>query len=229
MTGTEHHCDTCTCAPPVPDLNAECEANARDWYGTHIFGDVGSADLAAVRSTMQAKGKDIDNLSARRFREALTTRADILRRTADELTDRDRRAVMPTYIIKPSRDEDFYVWWSTVVDAPIGWGPRDYVPLDNEGSPERFARADERGTSANWPDWPIEKMPFGWNVSEWRITNQDDLEETGEGWWLLPRKNLREFCRRRDAGEQIADLVKWEPYGHVSRRLLAGTRPGPLA
>ena len=21
---------------------------------------------------------------------------------------------MPTYIIKPSRDEDFYVWWSTV-------------------------------------------------------------------------------------------------------------------
>ena len=119
---------------------------------------------------------------------------------------------MPTYIIKPSRDEDFYVWWSTVVDAPIGWGPRDYVPLDNEGSPERFARADERGTSANWPDWPIEKMPFGWNVSEWRITNQDDLEETGEGWWLLPRKNLREFCRRRDAGEQIADLVKWEPY-----------------
>lgn len=117
---------------------------------------------------------------------------------------------MPTYIIKPSRDEDFYVWWSTVVDAPIGWGPRDYVPLDNEGSPERFARADERGTSANWPDWPIEKMPFGWNVSEWRITNQDDLEETGEGWWLLPRKNLREFCRRRDAGEQIADLVRWE-------------------
>ena len=119
---------------------------------------------------------------------------------------------MPTYIIKPSRDEDFYVWWSTVVDAPIGWGPRDYVPLDNEGSPERFARADERGTSANWPDWPVEKMPFGWNVSEWRITNQDDLEETGEGWWLLPRKNLREFCRRRDAGEQIADLVKWEAY-----------------
>ena len=62
---------------------------------------------------------------------------------------------MPTYIIKPSRDEDFYVWWSTVVDAPIGWGPRDYVPLDNEGSPERFARADERGTSANWPDWGV--------------------------------------------------------------------------
>ena len=119
---------------------------------------------------------------------------------------------MPTYIIKPSRDEDFYVWWSTVVSAPIGWGPRDYVPLGSEGRPERFARADERGTSANWPDWPIEKMPFGWNVSEWRITNQDDLEETGEGWWLLPRKNLREFCRRRDAGEQIADLVKWEPY-----------------
>ena len=65
----------------------ECEANARDWYGTDIFGDVDSADLAAVRSAMQAKGKDIDNLSAWCFREALTTRAGILRRMADELTD----------------------------------------------------------------------------------------------------------------------------------------------
>ena len=35
----------------------ECEANARDWYGTDIFRDVDSADLAAVRSAMQAKGK----------------------------------------------------------------------------------------------------------------------------------------------------------------------------
>jgi hypothetical protein len=65
----------------------ECEANARDWYGTDIFRDVDSADLAAVRSAMQAKGKDIDNLSAWYFRRALTMRADILRRTADELTD----------------------------------------------------------------------------------------------------------------------------------------------
>ena len=55
----------------------ECEANARDWYGTHIFRDVDSADLAAVRSAM----------SAWYFRRALTTRADILRRMADELTD----------------------------------------------------------------------------------------------------------------------------------------------
>ena len=70
----------------------ECEANARDWYGTDIFGDVDSADLAAVRSAMQAKGKDIDNLSAWYFRRALTMRADILRRTADELTDTDDRS-----------------------------------------------------------------------------------------------------------------------------------------
>jgi hypothetical protein len=70
----------------------ECEANARDWYGTDIFRDVDSADLAAVRSAMQAKGKDIDNLSAWYFRRALTMRADILRRTADELTDTDDRS-----------------------------------------------------------------------------------------------------------------------------------------
>ncbi len=28
MTGTERHCDTCTCAPPVPDLNAALQAAA---------------------------------------------------------------------------------------------------------------------------------------------------------------------------------------------------------
>lgn len=70
----------------------ECEANARDWYGTDIFRDVDSADLAAVRSAMQAKGKDIDNLSAWYFRRALTMRAGILRRMADELTDTDDRS-----------------------------------------------------------------------------------------------------------------------------------------
>ena len=70
----------------------ECEANARDWYGTDIFRDVDSADLAAVRSAMQAKGKDIDNLSAWYFRRVLTTRADILRRMADEWTDTDDRS-----------------------------------------------------------------------------------------------------------------------------------------
>ena len=26
MNGTEHHCDTCTCAPLVPDLNAALQA-----------------------------------------------------------------------------------------------------------------------------------------------------------------------------------------------------------
>ena len=28
MNGTGHHCDTCTCAPPVPDLNAALQAAA---------------------------------------------------------------------------------------------------------------------------------------------------------------------------------------------------------
>ena len=68
----------------------ECEANARDWYGIGgIFRDVDRADLTAVRSAMQAKGKDIDDLSAWYFRRVLTLRADILNRWADELTDTD--------------------------------------------------------------------------------------------------------------------------------------------
>lgn len=112
---------------------------------------------------------------------------------------------MPTYIIKPSRDEDFYVWWSTIVDAPVAWGPRD----DSEPA-ERWERADERGTSANWTDWPIEKMPYRWDCEPLLIREQPDLPDGGEGWWYIPRANLREFCRRLDAGEPIRDLVTWE-------------------
>lgn len=64
---------------------------------------------------------------------------------------------MPTIVIKPSRDEDFYVGWSTIVEAPVWCGSRDEAAQilirDASGSsmdqPEsRLARADLNGTSA---------------------------------------------------------------------------------
>lgn len=53
-------------------------------------------------------------------------------------------------IIKPERDEDLYVEWSSGVDAPISWGPKSFL---QDHDPEtftdaRFDRADEYSSSA---------------------------------------------------------------------------------
>ena len=71
---------------------------------------------------------------------------------------------MPKQLIKPSRDEDFYVEWSSVVEAPTAFGPREWLteylmrpfaPTDSERYEfergqvdKRFDRADATGTSA---------------------------------------------------------------------------------
>ena len=110
-------------------------------------------------------------------------------------------ATVPTYIVKPNRDEDFYVWWSTIVDCPVGWGPRD----DSEPA-VRYERADKEGSSVQWraPGYPV---PFGWDDESFTLMEQDDLDYT-DAWWDLPRANLREFCRCRDEGRPIDDLVR---------------------
>ena len=54
----------------------ECEANARDWYGTDIFRDVDSADLAA-------------KIAARDARRDAQTRADECERIAHLMSDGD--------------------------------------------------------------------------------------------------------------------------------------------
>ncbi len=67
---------------------------------------------------------------------------------------------MGTIVIKPDRDVDFYVGWSSIVEAPVWWGPtaevREYILQDVRrgisDSPEvRLARADEHGTSSHDP------------------------------------------------------------------------------
>ena len=63
---------------------------------------------------------------------------------------------MPSYVIKPHRDKDQYVYWSEIVDAPHCWGTREEIltylqELDAGPIPEqRMDRADEFGTSALW-------------------------------------------------------------------------------
>ncbi|WP_203823101.1 hypothetical protein, partial [Paractinoplanes ferrugineus] len=63
---------------------------------------------------------------------------------------------MGRVVIKPERDQDFYVGWSTIVEAPIWFGSRvdalKYIAQDHResGGPadppeERLARADRYG------------------------------------------------------------------------------------
>lgn len=72
---------------------------------------------------------------------------------------------MPSYIVKIDRDTDRYVYWSTIVDAPLFYGNRaemeNYLQTRaNHHSPElagadRFERANETGTSSvdGFYDW----------------------------------------------------------------------------
>lgn len=116
---------------------------------------------------------------------------------------------MPSYIVKADPAVDWYCLWSTVVDAPIDWGTRAELSRDlhgEAGEAERFARADERGTSVNWTDWPADDMPFGWQDDEFIVMEgapeRDDYED---GCWMLPRENLRTYCETGDPA-----LLRWE-------------------
>ena len=109
---------------------------------------------------------------------------------------------MPGFIVKAHPDEDFYIRWSTVVDAPTRWGKRDSF---NEPA-ERFERADRNGTSAIWDELPEDEQPFGWNDAEF-IVREETPEPPEDHYWTLPRKNLKAFCVRLDRNEDTTDLL----------------------
>ena len=97
---------------------------------------------------------------------------------------------MPTFIVKPNRYEDFYVFWSTVVDAPTGFGTRAELvaacPPDRSVT-ERLDRADERGTSMIDGTW------YGWDDDEW-LVREGVPRPPGPGYWTVSRANVRALC-----------------------------------
>ena len=115
---------------------------------------------------------------------------------------------MPSYIVKASPDEDYYVMWSTVVDAPTFAGTRAEMETchyltPQDVAPERFARADQYGTSAQWgADEPGQEIirPYGWDTAECVYQGED-------AYALLPRDRLREFCDRLGRDEPVDDLL----------------------
>lgn len=93
---------------------------------------------------------------------------------------------MPSFIVKPTRDRDFYVRWSTVVDDVTACGSRaellEYLTKFKpygEADPARFDRADETGTSAvpdvGWFGWDDDVFWLG-QYEENRAVKRADLE-----------------------------------------------------
>jgi hypothetical protein len=87
---------------------------------------------------------------------------------------------MPRYIMKTSQTEASYVEWSTVVDAPVKWGPaEDFSDLIGE----RKSRCDETGTTMYDSAWG------GWEDTGMIVHNMGNRH----GFYWLDRDKLHEF------------------------------------
>lgn len=117
---------------------------------------------------------------------------------------------MPTFIVKPKRDEDFYVAWSTVVDAPGSFGTRAEIKRDQfaHATDDRLDRADEFGTSMCDPALPRDRQWFGWHDDAFLIREVIPYREGG--CWLAPRENLRAICEGIAAGADVTGLLRFE-------------------
>jgi hypothetical protein len=112
---------------------------------------------------------------------------------------------MPSFIVKPERDVDFYVVWSTVVDSVTYAGSRAELIADlgtGVGTePARFARADRHGSSVagdhvGYLGWAHETFMVGEPLGEQRT---------------MPRRNLRAFAEAVLAADVPAAFALTDP------------------
>jgi hypothetical protein len=100
-------------------------------------------------------------------------------------------------LIKPDRNDDFYVEWSSIVESPMAWGTREEMlaELDVDGE-ERLARADEYGTSALWGN----PRAYGFDDDGVLIYQQRGV---------LRHDQLKQLCTRLGENEEadISDLL----------------------
>ena len=98
---------------------------------------------------------------------------------------------MPRYLYKPVQELDFYVEWSTIVEAVVGWGTKESFRNEDPDfyAEERFERADRTGTSAI----------FG-NAS-W----DDDREEIFMQRGFIKRSQLKTLCDLLEQGHMQDD------------------------
>jgi len=80
---------------------------------------------------------------------------------------------MGQFLLKPEKDEDFYILWSTVVDMPLAWGPKadfqENKPFEGDYPDSRFDRADKYTSSALFykGSWEAEDDRFNYGMYGW--------------------------------------------------------------
>lgn len=114
---------------------------------------------------------------------------------------------MGDVLVKAARDQDIYLIWSTIVDAPTWifgsrdeasqhlwreyrWTHPDCTPGQRSGPAARLKRADDTGTSAIEP-----AGMYGWDDDEFVFMEGSPQSPEGS-WWVLPRTKLADYCRR---------------------------------
>lgn len=116
---------------------------------------------------------------------------------------------MPSHIVKPIRDEDFYLRYSTVVDSPCEFGTRAEMLAEGVDA-DRLDRADAEGTSARWGN----PLAYGWDDDSFVVREgmKDDTQPDYAIWGEVPRTSLRAFCETlREDGyfHPPAGMVTW--------------------
>ena len=142
---------------------------------------------------------------------------------------------MPQFIYKEAPDVDYYVAWSSVVDAQVFTGDRAAMlahlqresdPFLREDAPHhperRLERADATGTTSMW----VENSGMRDKYPEDGSWEDDSYIYLQEG--VLTRANLFALCHRQDAdpGADVSDLLA--PFDHTnSVRIEIGTDDAP--
>lgn len=108
---------------------------------------------------------------------------------------------MPRFIIKPVKDRDFYVEYSTIVDSWTFYGDRQEF-LSNGFDEARLDRADEEGSSAFPPFY------------KWNETSLDF--RSGYGHFEVERNDIESFilfaeeCDEEEALKKFGTEVVYE-------------------
>lgn len=114
---------------------------------------------------------------------------------------------MPSFVVKPDRDKDEYVVWSTIVDMPGPPHPRPEDPDPETAS--RYDRADRNGTSAMFGGHRASEQPFSWDQTEFSIGWPTYCPDEHDA--LVKRSDLPELGRRAEAGTDTRDLTRFVP------------------
>lgn len=107
---------------------------------------------------------------------------------------------MGRFIIKPSKDEDFYVEWSTVVDNWVTTGNRREMVEELGIREERLVRADQCGSSGliGRPTFEDDFMIYNLPDEVYEAYDED-------GYYTIPRGNIKEYVdlTMDDAEEEL--------------------------